>query len=497
MEFEPVIGLEVHVQLKTDSKIFCGCSTKFGAPPNTHTCPVCLGFPGVLPVLNKQVVNFSIRCALAINCKIARESKFDRKNYFYPDLPKGYQITQFHHPIAEHGFLNIEIENKTIKNKTGENKTGENKTGVREKKEKQIGITRIHLEEDAGKLTHAEGRSISMVDLNRAGVPLIEIVSEPDISSPEEAGAYLRKLHSIVRYIDICDGNMEEGSFRCDANISLRPKGQKKLGTRAELKNLNSFKYVEKAIVYEINRQTYILEEGGSVIQETRLWDTVKGKTVPMRGKEEAHDYRYFPEPDLLSLIVEEDHIKKIQTQMPELPEDRKKRFIKEYRISEYDAGILTSSRQLANYFEECTEGLKDIKLAVNWIIGPFLGLLKADGKTVENATISAKSLKELLKLMENNTISNKAGKTVFERMAKTGESPEKIVKDKGLVQVTDRSVIEAIVEKIITVNPNEFKAFKDGKNKLAGFFVGQVMKESKGKANPKMVNEILNERKK
>jgi len=472
MEFEPVIGLEVHVQLKTNTKIFCGCSTKFGASPNTHTCPVCLGLPGVLPVLNRQVVEFSIRCGLAINCKITRESKFDRKNYFYPDLPKGYQITQFHYPIAEHGFLDIEIE------------TGK----------KQIGITRIHLEEDAGKSSHADGRAVSMVDLNRAGVPLIEIVSEPDMSSPEEAGAYLRKLHSIVRYIDICDGNMEEGSFRCDANISLRPKGEKKLGTRAELKNLNSFKYVEKAMKYEINRQASILEEGGSVVQETRLWDTVKGKTVSMRGKEEAHDYRYFPEPDLLSLVIEEEWIEKVRSQMPELPENRKARFIKEYKIPEYDAGILTSSRQLADYFEECVDGLKNAKHAANWVIGPFLGHLKADYKTVNNSPVSAKLLQELLKLMEDNTISGKAGKTVFEQMAKTGDSPGNIVKEKGLVQVTDRSAIEKIVEKIITSNPDEFKAFKEGKTKLAGFFVGQAMKESRGKANPKIVNEILND---
>lgn len=470
MEFETVIGLEVHAQLKTKSKIFCSCSTEFGAPPNTHTCPVCLGMPGVLPVLNKKVVEYSIRCAIATNCSIARESRFDRKNYFYPDLPKGYQISQYELPIAEHGYLDIEVDGH----------------------QKRIGITRIHIEEDAGKSSHDPDRPFSMVDLNRTGVPLIEIVSEPDLRSPEEAGAYLRLLRSIVRYIDICDGNMEEGSFRCDANVSIRPKGSQTFGTRTELKNLNSFRHVEKALQYEINRQTSIVEGGGQVIQETRLWDAARNRTISMRGKEEAHDYRYFPEPDLLPLIVEEDWINEVKKAIPELPDQKKERFISEYELPAYDAEVLTSSRELADYFEACSTGLKNIKQASNWVMGPLLGLLNAEGKTIEESPVSSQHLNALLKLLEEDVISAKSAKTVFDEMAQTGKEPGEIVKEKGLVQVTDHSAIEQTISEVLAKCPKEIEEYKKGKTKLFGFFVGQVMRVTKGKANPQIVNEIL-----
>jgi len=380
MQFEPVIGLEVHAQMKTKTKIFCNCSTEFGNSPNANTCPVCTGMPGVLPVLNKKVVSFAIKSALATNCKITRESRFDRKNYFYPDLPKGYQISQYAAPIAEHGFLEIE---------TG--KTGK----------KKIGITRIHMEEDAGKLIHDPDRAKSMVDLNRTGVPLIEIVSEPDIRTADEAGAYLRKLHSILKYIDVCDGNMEQGSFRCDANISLRPRGQEEFGTRTELKNLNSFKNVEKAIRYEIERQAYVLEEGKDVIQETRLWDPNRNRTSSMRGKEEAHDYRYFPDPDLVPLIVEKDWIERVEKELPELPDEKKSRFITDYNIPEYDAQVLTSSINLANFFEETAKGLKDKKQAANWIMTKLLGMLNEKGISIEDSPVSAQSFSKLIIFIE------------------------------------------------------------------------------------------------
>jgi aspartyl-tRNA(Asn)/glutamyl-tRNA(Gln) amidotransferase subunit B len=470
MEFETVIGLEVHAQLKTKTKIFCNCSTVFGAPPNTHTCPVCLGMPGVLPVLNKKVVEYAMRMAIATNCRINRESRFARKNYFYPDLPKGYQISQYELPIAEFGYLDIDIDDG----------------------KKRIGITRIHMEEDAGKSTHDPDRPISMVDLNRAGVPLIEIVSEPDIRSPEEAGAYLRQLRSIVRYIGISDGNLEEGSFRCDANVSIRPKGSEQLGTRTELKNLNSFRYVEKALVYEIKRQQRVVEEGGEVVQETRLWDSIKNRTASMRGKEEAHDYRYFPDPDLLPLVVDEKWIDDIRQTLPELPDEKKERFIKEYQLPSYDAGILTSARELADYFEECIKIFPNPKPVSNWVMGSLLGLLNAEGKTIEESPVSSHNLAGLLKLIDEGVISGKIAKTVFEEMAKTGKAPEKIVKEKGLVQVTDVSAIEDVVSTVISRCPGEVEAYKKGKTKLLGFFVGQIMKETKGKANPKMVNEVL-----
>ncbi len=471
MLFEPVIGLEVHAQLKTKTKIFCSCPTTFGAAPNANTCPVCTGMPGVLPVLNRTAVTFAIKSALATDCTIARESRFDRKNYFYPDLPKGYQISQYAFPIAEHGHLVVEPEGASPK---------------------RIGITRIHMEEDAGKLIHDPGRGISMVDLNRTGVPLVEIVSEPDMRSAEEAGAYLRKLHAILKYIDICDGNMEEGSFRCDANISLRPVGQEAFGTRTELKNLNSFKHVEKAIRHEIQRQTYVLESGKAIIQETRLWDPDKNVTRSMRGKEDAHDYRYFPDPDLVPLIVDEEWIESVKKEMPELPDTRKQRFMADYQLSEYDAGVLTASRQMADYYETAAANVKDKKQAANWIMGPVLGLIKSQGLTIETLPVSATALGELLGLVETGRLNAGTAKTVFEEMSHSDKSPLAIMEAKGLEQVSDQSELAAIVSAVIESNPDEHTAYTNGKTKLFSFFMGQIMKKTRGKADPKVVTELL-----
>ncbi|MBW1695254.1 MAG: Asp-tRNA(Asn)/Glu-tRNA(Gln) amidotransferase subunit GatB [Deltaproteobacteria bacterium] len=473
MEFEPVIGLEVHAQLKTRTKIFCGCSTKFGAPPNTHTCPVCLGMPGVLPVLNKKVVDFTLAMAIATNCRIAAESRFARKNYFYPDLPKGYQISQYELPIAENGYIDIETQGER----------------------KRIGITRIHMEEDAGKLIHDPNRPLSRVDFNRTGVPLIEIVSEPDIHSAEQAGAYLRQLRAIVRYLGISDGNMEEGSFRCDANVSIRPRGSDVFGTRTEIKNLNSFRHVEEALRFEIARQTEVLLEGGNVVQETRLWDPDQKKTVAMRGKEEAHDYRYFPDPDLLPLVVEKQWIEEVRKRLPELPGERKARFTREYDLPAYDSEVLTASRELADYFEACVKSYPRAKQVSNWVMGSVLGYLNAQGKTIEQCNVSADHLAQLLSLIDSGTISGKMAKEVFDEMWQTGKSPKEIVKEKDLVQVTDRSALEAVVDAVLTRHPGEVEAYRCGKTKLLGFFVGQVMKQTQGKANPKMVNEILREK--
>jgi aspartyl-tRNA(Asn)/glutamyl-tRNA(Gln) amidotransferase subunit B len=473
MDFETVIGLEVHAQLKTRSKIFCGCSTAFGAPPNTNTCQVCLGMPGVLPVLNKKVVEFSIKMALATHCKITSPNRFARKNYFYPDLPKGYQVSQFELPIAEHGWLEIESEGQ----------------------KKRIGITRIHMEEDAGKLIHDEHEPKSYVDLNRAGVPLIEIVSEPDIRSAEEATAYLKKLHAILRYLDICDGNMQEGSFRCDANISLRPVGQQEFGTRTELKNMNSFRNVQRALEYEVRRQRDVLLDGGAVVQETLLWDADKNITNSMRGKEEAHDYRYFPDPDLIPVVIDEKWIRDIQKGFPELPNERKERFVAELDLPDYDAEVLTSAKELADYFERALAVYPQAKKLSNWMMTELMRELKGeDGPDIRECPISPESLGTLLKMIDQGTISGKIAKTVFMDMMATGKDAETIVKEKNLVQMSDAGELLEMVKEIIKANPQQAADYKEGKTKLMGYFVGQLMQKTRGKANPKLANQLFSQ---
>jgi aspartyl-tRNA(Asn)/glutamyl-tRNA(Gln) amidotransferase subunit B len=429
--------------------------------------------PGALPVLNRKVVDFALRMALATGCRIARTSRFARKNYFYPDLPKGYQISQYELPIAEHGAVDIAVNGRN----------------------RRVGITRIHMEEDAGKLTHDPDRPVSRVDLNRAGVPLIEIVSEPDLRSPEEAGAYLRKLRTILRYLDISDGNMEEGSFRCDANISLRPRGQAALGTRTELKNINSFRFVEKALHYEIQRQREILEDGGQVVQETRLWDDAQNRTDVMRGKEEAHDYRYFPDPDLLPLVIDEDWIEALRQSLPELPDARRRRYTADFGLPDYDAEVLTGARELADYFEACVAAGAAAKPAANWIMGHLLGLLKAENRDFDQIPVPAPALAELLRLMDEGTISGKIAKTVFDEMAASGKTAAAIVAEKGLVQISDAGEISAIVDRILAANAGQVEAYRSGKTKIFGFFVGQVMKETRGKANPQVVNDLLRQK--
>ena len=473
MEYEPVIGLEVHAQLLTQSKIFCGCSTSFGEEPNTLTCPVCTGQPGSLPVVNRKAVEFAIKLGLATSCRIAPYSLFARKNYFYPDLPKGYQISMYEYPLAEDGFIEM----------------------ISQGKKKRVKIIRIHMEEDAGKLKHGETpetESFSYVDFNRTGVPLVEIVSGPDIQSPQEAGDYLRKLRSILQYLEISSGNMEEGSFRCDANVSVRPKGQKEFGTRTELKNMNSFRHVEKALEYEIKRQIAILEDGEEVIQETRLWDVNQGVTAPMRGKEEAHDYRYFPDPDLVPLQVAEKWVEEIRQSLPELPDDKKERFVKEYGIPEYDAEILTSTKAMANYYEECVRLFQEAKTVSNWMMGDLLRELKRDEREIDQCPVTPQHLAEMLLMVREGTISGKIAKDVFEEMYRTGEEPEKIVKDKGWTQIVNEAEIEKAVEVAMESNPKQVEDYQKGKEKLFGFFVGEVMKQTRGKANPKLVNELL-----
>jgi aspartyl-tRNA(Asn)/glutamyl-tRNA(Gln) amidotransferase subunit B len=473
MQYEAVIGLEVHAQLLTDSKIFCGCSTKFGAAPNTHTCPVCLGMPGVLPVLNQKVVEYTVRLALATHCKIAPSSRFARKNYFYPDLPKGYQISQYELPVAEHGWIDIEANGER----------------------KRIGITRIHLEEDAGKLIHDATQPFSYVDFNRTGVPLIEIVSEPNLRTPEEASSYLKKLRDIVRYLDICDGNMEEGSFRCDANISLRPVGSEGLGVKAEVKNMNSFRFVQRALEYEIKRQHAILEQGGTIVQETRLWDSDKSVTHGMRGKEEAHDYRYFPDPDLVPVVVDDEWIEKVRLELPELPDAKKERFMREYGLPEQDAVVLTGNKELATYFEACVARFPQPKKVSNWIMAELLRELNRDDREIDQCPVTPEALADLLIMMEEDVISGKIAKTVFEEMYGTGKAPETIVAEKGLKQVTDEGEIGEVIDSIMAAHPNQVDEYRAGKEKLLGFFVGQVMKQTQGKANPKLVNEVLREK--
>ena len=471
MDFETVIGLEIHAQLKTKSKIFCGCSTTFGAPPNTHTCQVCLGMPGVLPVLNRKVVEYSIRMALATNCTITSPNRFARKNYFYPDLPKGYQVSQFELPIAEHGWLEID--------------TGDQK--------RRIGITRIHMEEDAGKLVHDEHEPKSYVDLNRTGVPLIEIVSEPDIRSPAEATAYLKKLHAILRYLDICDGNMQEGSFRCDANISLRPIGQQEFGTRTELKNMNSFRNVERALEYEVRRQRDILLDGGKVVLETLLWDAEKNITNAMRGKEEAHDYRYFPDPDLVPVVIDEQWIEKTRKDLPELPDERRERFISEFGLPDYDAEVLTSAKELADYFEAAHKVYPQAKKLSNWMMTELMRELKGeDGGDIKECPIAPENLGALLNMIDQGTISGKIAKSVFMDMMASGKDAETLVKEKDLVQMSDEGKLLDMAKEILAANPQQVADYRGGKTKLMGYFVGQLMQKTKGKANPKLANQLF-----
>ena len=469
MEFETVIGLEIHAQMKTDSKIFCGCSTSFGAPPNSHTCPVCLGMPGSLPALNKQVVEFAIKVGLSTNSKISKINQFARKNYFYPDLPKGYQTSQFDKPIIEEGFIDIEAEGVT----------------------KRIGITRIHMEEDAGKLIHDEVEPVSYVDLNRTGTPLLEIVSEPDMRSPQEASAYLKKIHAILRYLDVCDGNMQEGSFRCDANISLRPVGQKEFGTRTELKNMNSFRNVQAALEYEVRRQRDLLLEGEQVVQQTLLFNPDTGKTETMRGKEDAHDYRYFPCPDLIPVQIDEAWVEAVRQTLPELPDQKKQRFIDEFDLPEYDAVILTESRELADYFEAAVAPGAQPKKISNWMMTELLRELK--GAEISSCLVKPEQLGSLLAMVEAGTISGKIAKTVFGDMLESGLDPEQIVKDKNLLQVSDESELLELVREIIEQNPAQVEDFRSGKTKLMGYFVGQLMQKTKGKANPKLANQLFN----
>jgi len=469
MEFEPVIGLEVHAQLSTKSKIFSPASTEFGGAPNTHVSPICLGMPGVLPVLNKKALEYAIRAAIALNCKIHTTSRFARKNYFYPDLPKGYQISQYEEPFSSNGWLDISVNGET----------------------KRIRITRIHMEEDAGKLIHDRAGNVSYVDLNRAGVPLIEIVSEPDIRRPEEAVEYMKKLRSIVRYIGICDGNMEEGSLRCDANVSVRPKGTKELGTKAEIKNVNSFKFVQKALEFEIRRQIQLLEAGGEVVQETRLFDSNKGVTFSMRSKEEAHDYRYIPDPDLLPVVIEESMIEEIKATLPELPEQRLGRFMDEYKLPQYDAGVLTASKEIADYFEEALKEGGAPKTLSNWIMTEVLRELK-DEEEIGSFPVTPGMLSELIGLIEDGAISGKQAKDIFGEMAASEKTAKEIVAEKGITQISDQSEIESIVKEILDNHPYEAARFKAGDQKLMGFFVGRVMKATEGKANPKIVNEII-----
>jgi aspartyl-tRNA(Asn)/glutamyl-tRNA(Gln) amidotransferase subunit B len=477
-QFETVIGLEVHAQLKTKTKIFCGCSTEFGKDPNDNVCEVCSGMPGVLPVLNEKVMEYAAKMGLATNCTVNQKSIFARKNYFYPDLPKGYQISQFDLPICEHGHLDI----------TWEDADGE-------KQNKRIGITRIHMEEDAGKNIHSVAENASFVDLNRTGVPLIEIVSEPDMRSADQAVAYLKALRSILLYLGICDGNLEEGSFRCDANISVRPVGQKEFGTRAELKNINSFRNIHKAIRYEVARQIDLIEDGEKIIQETRLYDADKGTTHSMRGKEEAHDYRYFPDPDLVPVVIEDEWLGEWQASLPELPAERKARFIDEMELSEDDAELISSEKDIADYFESVLDAYDKPQKVVNWIKGDFLRELHQSELTVEECKFKPEMMAKLIQLVDKDVISIKIGKDIFSDVFAEGLDPEKYVKDKGLVQISDSSSLEAVVDKVLADNPDEVEAFKGGKKKLMSFFMGQIMRETKGKANPGMVSKMISEK--
>lgn len=474
MKYESVIGLEVHTELKTATKIFCGCKTTFGAEPNSNVCPVCLGLPGVLPVLNKKVVDFAIRAGLALNCKIANFTKFDRKNYYYPDLPKNFQTSQYDLPICEHGYLDIEVDGET----------------------RRIGITRIHMEEDAGKLVHS-GTTItdsdsSNVDYNRTGVPLLEIVSEPDLRSGAEAAAYMEKLRSILEYIAVSDVKMEEGSLRCDANVSVRPVGETKLGTKVEMKNINSIRGVARSIEYEAQRQAEALEDGEKIVQETRTWDESKGTTATMRVKEEADDYRYFPEPDLVPFTISDEYIESIRQALPELPDARKVRLMQEHGLSDYDAGIITLSRSMAEYFDELVAAGADAKEGANWLMGDFSMLLNEAGKTPATAPVRPQGLAGMLAKIADGTISGKIAKTVFRDMWEQGKSAEEIIEAKGLKQISDTGELTQLIHDVVAANPQSVEDYRAGKKKAIGFLVGQIMKKTKGRANPQVVNQLL-----
>jgi len=477
MEYEAVIGLEVHAEMLTQSKIFCGCSAKFGAPPNEHTCPLCLGLPGVLPVLNRRVVEFAIKAGLATECAIAPVSRWARKNYFYPDLPKGYQISQYELPICVGGRIDIEVDGEA----------------------KVIRLTRIHMEEDTGKNIHDQHGDASLVDYNRSGVPLLEIVSEPDLRSPAEAGAYLRKLRTILQYLEVCDGNMEEGSFRCDANVSMRLRGAATLGTKAEVKNMNSFRSVERALEYEISRQTDLIRNGERVSQETRLWDADREMTRSMRSKESAHDYRYFPEPDLLPLAVPEAWIAEIRATLPELPDARRERFMREYGLPPYDAEVLTARKDVADYFEAAVRAHPNAKAISNWVMGDVLRVIRErkldEALVIREWPVPPAHLAGLVRLIDDATISGKMAKSVFEQMLATGAAPQQIVADQGLSQVTDSGAIEDAIAAVLAANGAKVAEYRAGKDKLFGFFVGQVMKATQGKANPQKVNDLLKQR--
>ncbi|HIU63909.1 MAG TPA: Asp-tRNA(Asn)/Glu-tRNA(Gln) amidotransferase subunit GatB [Candidatus Avacidaminococcus intestinavium] len=477
MKYTTVIGLEVHAELKTQSKAFCSCSTKFGGEPNTHVCPVCLGMPGALPVLNKQVVEFAMRAGLALECEIKKFNKFDRKNYFYPDLSKNYQISQFDKPICEGGHIDIEVE-------------GEHK---------RIGITRIHMEEDAGKLVHS-GATIktsdsSAVDYNRAGVPLIEIVSEPDMRSSAEARAYMEKLKAILEYIDVSDCKMQEGSLRCDANISVMPEGATEFGTRAEVKNMNSFRALERAIEYEVERQIELIEDGGTVVQETRTWDDAKGITLSMRSKEEAHDYRYFPEPDLVPVEIDDAWIERVRTELPELPAARKSRLMQEKGLSDYDAENIVATMAMAEYFDEAAQVSTDAKGIANWMLGDVSAYLNTEGIEIEQFPITPQNLGELVNLINKGVLSSKLAKKVFTEMLKSHKTPQVLVKELGLEQISDEGAIAKIVDETLAENPQSIVDYRAGKDRALGFLVGQIMKKSRGKANPELVNKMLKEK--
>jgi len=470
MMYEVVIGVEVHAQLRTKSKMFCGCSTAFGRSPNSQTCPVCLGLPGSLPVINKAAVEMAVRAGLALNCTIGAENRFARKNYFYPDLPKGYQISQYEAPICEHGWMEISVGGTT----------------------KRVRIRRAHLEEDAGKNLHGASSGRSLVDLNRAGTPLLEIVTEPDMRSADEAVAYVKNLRDILMYLEVCDGNMEEGSFRCEPNLSLRPAGQQELGVKVELKNINSFKFVKDALEHEIKRQTKVLTEGGSVKQETRLWNLDRGETAVMRSKEEAHDYRYFPDPDLVPLKPEREWVDASRAELPELPVVRTRRFLEEYGLPDYDAGVLTATRDVAEYFEASVKLFPQPKTVSNWVMGELTRELNNTGTAIGASPVSPERLATLLRMVEQGTVSLKVARDIFPEMYRTGKAPEQIVQEKGLTQVSDEGALSQVIDDVLAKNPAQVAQFKQGKQQVLGFLVGQVMKTSGGKANPGKVNELL-----